>query len=298
MDQQVAFDNIIPGKEAQVIANSMDALLQSDYSKSEILPKLLPFLGKNLLEERILEYSMEPGVDISNSYFVLYEPFVRAKSALLIGTVLEKCTEAPDLKSYVDPLIEMVKGEEDIEQVFAFFALACIGTHSPELVLEKLNVLAPLIITLVSNATKPKNYFSLFHMSAFVYQVYDSFLDFLHIPKLLDTPDYVTRFVDANVTFAVFQVALSTHFYLPKHPNILFKATNVFLRLATEHPMGIKMWDLDHIPKDETLEACALMRIALTGGKDKAVQIRNEFAKIDKKDYTQERFTSFVKQYK
>ena len=294
MDTKVALENLIPGNEAAQLAACIDALLKAEYGGADVFPKLLPFLGKNLIENGIIEYSPEPGVDITNSYFVLWEPFIRAKTALLIGTVAENCKESPDFSQLVPPLVDMFLGEEEIEQNFALIALTNIGMKAPELILSLLPKLAQPLVAIVGQAAMPSKPFCLYHSAPFQRQAFESFLDFMDIPGLFGNPENVQRLVEANITLAIIQIALSQHVYLEHKVSILWRMTWVFLRLTTEHPQGVKMWDLDHIPK-QGYESCVLMRAALKGP-DSAGTIRNMVDKIPVEQRTLERYKLLVKE--
>ena len=294
MDTKVALDNLIPGNEAAQLAQSIDALLKAEYAGADVFEKVLPFLGQNLIERGIIEYSAEPGVDITNNYFVLWEPFIRAKIALLIGTVAEKCTEVPDLSPLVPPLVDMFLGEEEIEVCFALIAITNIGMKKPDLILSLLPKLAKPLVGIVGQAAMPSKPFCLYHSEPFQRQAFESFLDFMDIPGLFEKPENVQYLVGANITLAIIQIALSGHIYLEHKPEILWRMIWVFLRLTTEHPQGVKMWDLDHIPK-QGIDACILMRAALKGP-DSAGAIRNMVDKIPKKDRTVERFKLLIKE--
>jgi hypothetical protein len=294
MDVKVAIDNLLPGREAAQLAACVDTLLKAEYPGTEILPKILPFLGKNLIERNIVDYSAEPGVDIANSYFVLWEPFIRAKMALLIGTVIEKCKEVPDVAEIIPPLVDMFLCEEEIEQCFALIAITNIGLRKPEAILPLLPKLIKPLIAIVGQAAMPAKPFCLYHSEPFQRQVFESFLDFMYIPGLFGNPENVQRLVENNITLAIIQIALSAHVYLTQKVDILWRMTWIFLRLTTEHPQGVKMWDIDHIPKTG-FESCILMRAALKGP-DRAATIRNMVDKIPQKERSLERYKLLVKE--
>lgn len=294
MDPETAASNIIIGHEVADLARCFDVLLQNNCGDTTVLDKIFPFLGKDLLERNIIDYSRDPGVDITDSYFVLYEPFLRAKAALLVGTIIENCKEVPDVTKFVNPLIDLFTGEEEIEQCFALIGLTSISQRKPELILPHFPKLARPLILIIGAASSPAQSFSLYQSNVFKSQVFESFLDFMEIPGLLDTPENVQRLFESNITLAIIQIALSEYVYIPKTPRTLWKMIWLFLRITTEHPQGIKMWDLDHIPKNGP-QACNLMRIALTSP-EKAALVRNEVNKISSNNPSFETFTKLVKQ--
>ena len=139
----------------------------------------------------------------------------------------------------------------------------------------------------------PAKPFCLFHSEPFIRQAFDSFLDFMHIEGVFK-PENVQRFVEANITLAIMQIALTGHVYLKQKVDVLWRMIWVFLRITTEHPQGVKMWDIDHIPKTG-VDACILMRAALKGP-ERAASIRNMVDKIPQKEKTLERFIKLVKE--
>ncbi|EAY05470.1 hypothetical protein TVAG_286480 [Trichomonas vaginalis G3] len=294
MDTATAVANITPGSEVAALARCFDTLLQADFADTSILEKLLPFLEKNLLERNIIDYSIEPGIDITKNYFVLWEPFLRAKTALLIGTIIEKCKEVPDVSKLVNPLVDLFLSEEQIEQCFALIALSNIGLRKPEAILPLFPKLVKPLIQIVGAASSPATSFDLYHSKAFQSQVFESFFDFMDIPGLLVTPDNVQRLFENNITLAIIQVALSEQVYIEKKPATLWRMIWLFLRITTEHPQGLKMWDVDHIPKIGP-QACQLMRLALVAP-DRAAYIRNQVAKVPKEQWTAEKFTQLLKE--
>lgn len=294
MDPATAVANITPGSEVANLARCFDTLLQADYADTSVLEKLLPFLGKNLLERNVIDYSREPGVDITDNYFVLWEPFLRAKTALLIGTIIEKCAEVPDVSHLIEPLVDLFLGEEEIEQCFALIAITNIGLRKPEAILPLFPKLVKPLMLIVGSAASPAQPFCLYHSVAFQSQIFESFLDFMDIPGLLDTPENVQRLFESNVTLAIIQIALSERVYIEKKPATLWRMIWVFLRITTEHPQGLKMWDVDHIPKNGP-QACLLMRLALIAP-DRAAYIRNQVAKIPTEQRTVDRFAQLLKE--
>ena len=177
MDATTAKANLVPGKEVAQIARAMDSLLQNDCGDASVIKKLLPFLGQNLLEKKVIEYSSEPGVDITNRYFVLWEPFARAKAALLVGTIVEKAEKLTeeDLEGVVPLLMGMMNSNEDIELTFAFLAITNIGLKLPQLVIPQFQTLAKIGNALVNIASHPPKAFSLFHSIPFQNEIYESF---------------------------------------------------------------------------------------------------------------------------
>ena len=229
-----------------------------------------------------------------NSLNLLWEPFLRAKAALLIGSIIEKVDSIPDTSSYFPLLLNMFINGEEIEQTFSLIAIAAIGAKQPEALTKHVPTLVKQLIYIVAAATVPTAPFCLFHSKPFQSQIYESFLDFLMIPGFLDNPENVQRLVENNITLAIFQIAVSTHIYLPKKPSTLWRVIWVFLRITTEHPRGLQLWDANQISRCN-VEPCILMKAALVS-KDRAGAIRNLVDKIPQKERTAERFTQLLKE--
>ncbi|KAK8888868.1 hypothetical protein M9Y10_033608 [Tritrichomonas musculus] len=294
MDVETAKANLIPGKDVAYLARCVDTLLQHDCSDTSLLPLLLPFLDQNLLDNRIIDYGIEPGVDITDHYFVLWEPFYRAKVALLIGTIAEKCQTLPDVKDIVDRLLVMIQGNEDIELAFSFFALTNIGVKQPNMILDHFNDLCKIANSLVTVATNPKKAFSLFHSIPFKTEIYDSYLDFCSIKGILDSPQNVQSMVAAGLPFSLINIANAVLTYIEKRPEMLWKLMTVFLRFVTEHPTGSSMIETDNLTKDPKVNVGFAMRYALLG-RDKAGELRNKIEAVPEKERTTEKFAEILK---
>jgi len=292
MDTSTAIANIVVGSEVAHIARCIDTLLKADYSDSEVFSKLLPFLGKDLLEKNVIDYSAEPGIDIHDRYFVLWEPFIRAKTALLVGTIAEKCSGLEKVEPIIPYLIDMVTSEEEIEQSFSFLAISNIGLKQPSLILPHMQKLVRSLTQLVATASAPSRPFCLFHSLPFQNQLFESFLDFCFIPGLFE-PEHISRFVEAGLPVSLVQIALSTYAF-DKKPELQWRVLETFLKLITEHPQGSKLFDSDRIPSTAN-DLCFLMKSALTN-KELPNSMRNAFYAI--KEMNANSFAELVKKYK
>ncbi|OHS93412.1 hypothetical protein TRFO_11831 [Tritrichomonas foetus] len=293
MDVETAKANLVPGKDVAYLARCMDTLLQNDCSDTSVLNLLLPFLGQNLIENNVIDYGIEPGVDITDRYFVLWEPFARAKAALLVGTIAEKCQSLPDVTEIVNRLIVMVKGNEDIELAFSFLALTNIGVKKPEAILPHFVQLSKIANVLVTIATNPTKAFSLFHSIPFRTEIYDSYLDFCSIKGVFETPDNVQRLVAAGLPFSIVNIANAVLTYIEKRPEMLWKLMTIFLKFVTEHPTGNQMMETDNLTKDQKVNVGFAMRYALLG-RDKAGELRNAIEAVPASERNVERFTKIV----
>lgn len=296
MNAQQAVQELVPGKEVSQIAKCIDTLLQSDYSDPVIFEKVVPFLQTNLLVNNIIDYSVEPGVDISDRYFVLWEPFIRAKAALLIGEVSERSSSITNVAHIIPFLNAMILGDEDIEQAFGFFALSQIGLKQPESVLPHFAQLVRPICALLKKSVNSSRAFSLFKMSAFQYQLFESFIDFAQVKGVFENPDFVQRFVAAGLPTVLTQIALSASVFLTKKAQFQWPFIRIFLRLITEHPNGASFFDLDALNRTG-IDLCSLMRIVLIKP-GKAGALRNEIAAIPIAKQTGEEFTHLFNRWK
>ena len=294
MDPETAKANLVPGKDVSYLARCMDTLLQADCSDTSVFPLILPFLGQNLIDQNVIDYGIEPGVDITDSYFVLWEPFARAKAALLVGTIAEKCTALPDdVSEIVNRLMVMIQGNEDIELAFSFYALANIGLKKPEAILPHFQALCKIANGLVTIATNPTKAFSLFHSQPFKTEVYDSFLDFCSIKGVFDSPDNVQRLVANGLPFSIVNIANAVLFYVEKRPEMLWKLMMIFCRFVTEHPAGNQIMETENLTRDPKVNVGFAMRYALID-RDKAGELRNAIFAVPEKERTTERFAMIV----
>lgn len=293
MDVETAKANLIPGKDVAYLARCIDTLLQHDCSDTSLLPLLSPFLDQNLLDNKIIDYGIEPGVDITDHYFVLWEPFVRAKVALLIGTIAEKCDTLPECKEIVEKLMVMIKGNEDIELAFSFFALTNISQKQPKLIMDHYNDLCKIANTLVTISTNQTKAFSLFHSVPFKTEIFDTYLDFCAIKGIFENPQNVQTLVSAGLPFSLINIANAVLSYIEKRPEMLWKLMNIFLRFVTEHPAGASMIETDNLTKDQKVNVGFAMRYALLG-RDKAGELRNKIEAVPEKERTTEKFAQIV----
>jgi hypothetical protein len=277
MDNESAKANLIPGKDVAYIARCMDALLQSDCSDPSVIDLITPFLAPKLLDNRVIDFSIDPGVDITDHYFVLWEPFIRGKTALLLGTIAEKAATLPDLTSIVTTLVEIFTNgvSEEIELSFSFFAIAHIARRQPQAVLPHFQKLVRFAGAFVGLAAYPPKAFGLFHSIPFQTEAFDSFLNFVSTIGLFETPDNVQRLVAAGLPITLFQIAQGSSKFEEKHPEMLWKWLTIFLRLITEHPNGYQLFDLDRIPRDYVNDLLAILRLVLLSPSG-AGAIRNE----------------------
>lgn len=234
MDVETAKANLVPGKEVQELARCMDTLLSQECNDPSVFPQLLPFLGPNLIERKIIDYSIEPGVDITNHYFVLWEPFVRAKSALLIGTIAEKCKELPDCAELIEPLITMLKSKEDIEYTFAIIAVSNIGLKRPEYILPHFSYLSKRLPELVYLASSVKSPFSLFYSVPFQSEVYESCVSICEIKGVFDNTENLNRLIDGGIPMALNQISRDSEKYKEKKPELKGKVDKC-IKLLNQH---------------------------------------------------------------
>lgn len=297
MDAVTAKANLVPGKEVAQIARAMDSLLQSDCGDVAVVKKLLPFLGQNLLEKRVIEYSSEPGVDITNRYFVLWEPFARAKAALLLGTIVEKAEKitAEDLEGTVPLLMAMMNSNEDIELTFAFLALTNIGLRLPQLIAPQLQALAKIGNALVNVASHPPKAFSLFHSVPFQNEIYESFLNLCLTNGVFETPENLQRFVQSGLSYSLIAITKAAANYVEKRPEMEWNLLYISLRLITEFPGGGQLFDLDRLPMDPKNNPAIVLRVVCQD-KQKAGAVRNILDAIPQSERNQDRFAQLTKQ--
>jgi hypothetical protein len=296
MDVEAAKANLIQGKDVAYIARCIDTLLQSDCNDPTVIDLIFPFLGPKLLENRVIDYSIEPGVDITDHYFVLWEPFIRAKTALLIGTIAEKSATLPDLTAIVNTLVEIFTNgfSEEIELAFAFFAISHIGLKQPKPVLAHFAKLAKFAGQFVNLAAYPPKAFGLFHSVAFQTEAFDSFLNLVKVQGVFETPDNVQRLVAAGLPITLFQIAQASPNYTEKHPEILWKWLRIFLKLLTEHPNGHQLFDLDRVPREYVNDALAILRLAVLAP-DRAGSLRTEMEATPESGKTADAFKKLVR---
>ena len=298
MDAETAKANLTPGKDVAYLARCMDTLLQSECKDATVFDILKPFLGQKLMETKVIDYSVEPGVDITDHYFVLWEPFLRAKAALLVGTIAEKCETLPDCTSLVDTLVGIFTNSqsEEIEISFAFFAITNIGLRQPEAVLPHLAHIAKPATSLISIAAAPPKAFGLFHSIPFRSDAFESFLNLCNIKGVFENPDNVNRLVAAGLAISLLQIGLSAQIFVEKHPEMQWKLLSVFVRLLTEYPNGYQLIDLDRLPRENFNDCCTLMRIAVVNHESVGA-LRNEIEAVKDADRTAEAFQALVKKH-
>lgn len=115
------------------------------------------------METKVIDDSVEPGVDITDHYFVLWEPFLRAKAALLVGAIAQRCETLPDCASRVDRLVGIFANPQSEE-----FECLCNHEYRPapaEAVLPHFPHIAKPATSLTSIAAAPPKAFGLFHSS-------------------------------------------------------------------------------------------------------------------------------------
>lgn len=256
--------------------------------------KLLPFLQQDLLANGIIEYSIDPGVDLTERYFVLWEPFIRAKIALLIGEITDRAKEIVNVNEFIPLFIHMISSEEDIEQAFALFAVSEIGIKQSSSIAPFLTQLFRPVCNLLRKSVNPTRAFSLFRSIPFQLQLFESFLEFCQIDGIFEIPDNVQRLLSAGFSSALVSIALCPGVYIPKKPEFQWLFMKIFLRLVTEHPTGNTFFDLDIFPK-QGIDLCTLMRICLLD-KNKAGEMRNDIASTVKQ--TAEEWTAFFNRWK
>lgn len=298
MDSETAKANLTPGKDVAYLARCIDTLLQNDCGDSSVISILTPFLGQKLMENKVIDYSIEPGVDITDHYFVLWEPFLRAKAALLIGTIAEKCDSLPDCSAVVETLVGIFTSSqsEEIEISFSFFAITHIGLRQPESVLPHFAQIAKPATSMISIAAAPPKAFGLFHAIPFRYDAFDSFLNLCNIKGVFENPDNVNRLVAAGLPVSLLQIGLSAQIFVEKHPDAQWKLLSVFVRLLTEYPNGYQLIDLDRLPRENFNDCCTLMRIAVVNHESVGA-LRNEIDAVKDADRTAAAFQALVKKH-
>lgn len=115
------------------------------------------------MQTKVIDDSVEPGVDITDHYFVLWEPFLRAKAALLVGAIAQRCETLPDCASRVDRLVGIFANPQSEE-----FECLCNHEYRPapaEAVLPHFPHIAKPATSLTSIAAAPPKAFGLFHSS-------------------------------------------------------------------------------------------------------------------------------------
>jgi hypothetical protein len=295
MDVESAKANLVKGKDVAYIARCMDTLLQSDCADPAVCDLCLPFLGQKLLDTEVIDYSVEPGVDITDRYFVLWEPFIRAKAALLIGTIAEKAATFPDLPAIVNALIAVFTSEnaEEIERTFVFFGLVKIGLKNPPLILPRFPEIVTCATALVSFSASRPNAFCLFHSIPFKTTVFESFLDLCQIKGVFENPDYVQRLAAAGLPQVLLQIGLSAKLFEEKHPELFWRTLSVFLRFVTEFPNGYQLIDVDKLPKEEVNDLYSFMKIAVLEHR-KTGTMRSDVDGVKLGDRTLERFKKLL----
>lgn len=298
MDSETAKANLTPGKDVAYLARCIDTLLQTDCGDSSVISILTPFLGQKLMENKVIDYSIEPGVDITDHYFVLWEPFLRAKAALLIGTIAEKCDSLPDCSAVVETLVGIFTSSqsEEIEISFSFFAITQIGLRQPESVLPHFAQIAKPATSMISIAAAPPKAFGLFHAIPFRSDAFDTFLNLCNIKGVFENPDNVNRLVAAGLPVSLLQIGLSAQIFAEKHPETQWKLLSVFVRLLTEYPNGYQLIDLDRLPRENFNDCCTLMRIAVVNHESVGA-LRNEIDAVKDADRTAAAFQALVKKH-
>ena len=294
MQVQDAVANLIPGREVSYIARCLDCLIENEYSDPAILSQLTPFLGQNLLSTNVVDYSVDSGVDVCSTYFVLWEPFVRAKATHLVGIIVEKAENVPDLSGIINSLLTILNSDEDLEKLYAFITLTNIGRKIPSAILPHFQSLCKIATAIINYATNAPNAFTIYRLPQFVIQVYECFLEFALIDGILNSPENMQRFISVGIQINLVQIA-SKYAMIEKSqkPAILWNLMWVFLKIVTEHPNGPSLFDLDNLPKPGE-EIHIAMRIALTD-RSKAGGMRNALDSVpaDKRDL--ENFKKFTK---
>jgi hypothetical protein len=296
MDVSTALANLLPGRDVDYVAHCIDVLLQNDYKDPALFTSLLPFLGPRLLDQRVVDYAIEPGVDITDHYFVLWEPFIRAKAALLVGTIAEKCGDLPDATTVINLLVAIFTNaqSEEIELAFSFFALAQIGLRQPAPVVAHFAQLCRVGGALVNLAANRPKAFGLFHSVPFRTEVFESFVGFARVKGVFENHDNVQRFIAAGLPYSILQIALSAEIYAEKRPALQWNLLWVFIRLVTEHPNGHQLFDLDRIPRDGFNDICTLLRFGVLTPAQLGA-IRNDVEAVS--DRTHEGFKALVTKY-
>jgi hypothetical protein len=295
MDVESAKANLVKGRDVAYIARCIDILLQSDCADPAVCELCLPFLGQKLLDNGIIDFSVDPGVDITDRYFVLWEPFIRGKAALLIGTIAEKAESFPDLPQIVSALIAIFINEnsEEIERTFVFFGLVKIGLKNPGLIVPRFPEIVTHSTALLSFAASRPNAFGLFHSIPFKTTVFESFLDLCQIKGIFENPDHVHRLAAAGLPQCLLQIGLSAKLFEEKHPELFWRAFSVFLRFLTEFPNGYQLVDVDKLPKEDSNDLYAFMRLAVLEHR-KTGTMRSDVDGVKLADRNLERFKKLL----
>jgi hypothetical protein len=298
MDIETAAASIVPGRDVAYIARCIDVLLTNSCKDPAILESLQPFLGPKLIENGVIDYGIEPGVDITDRYFVLWEPFLRAKAALLIGTIAEKAESLPDLSRIANILVSIFTNQqsEEIELAFAFFALSQIGFRQPGVILPHFPQLCKTASALVNLAANPPKSFCLFHSVPFKQLIFEAFLDLGKIQGIFEEHDYVQRFIAAGLPFSILQIALCADLYAVQKPELQWDCLYVFLKLVTEHPSGHQLFDADRLPREKINDICTILRFAVTHP-NLLGQLRNEVVAVTPDQRTTAGFAALVQKY-
>jgi hypothetical protein len=298
MDVPGAKAGLVPGRDADYIARCIDVLLTNNCADPSVFESLQIFLAPKLIENKVIDYAIEPGVDIADHYFVLWEPFLRSKAALLIGTIIEKAESLPDLAPIVGLLVAIFtnKESEDIEHAFSFFALGQIARKQPAPILPHFPQLCRTACAIVNEAANPPKSFSLFHSIPFRTEVFEAFLNLGQTAGVFEEHDYVQRFIAAGLPFSILQIALSAELYIEKRPELQWDCLFLFLKLVTEHPNGHQIFDPDRLPRDSINDICTILRFAVLNPRLFGA-IRNEVVAIKPADRTTANFKALVAKY-
>jgi hypothetical protein len=298
MDVPAAKAGLVPGRDADYIARCIDVLLTNSCADPTIFESLQVFLAPKLLDNKVIDYAIEPGVDIADHYFVLWEPFLRAKAALLIGTIIEKADNLPDLTPVVNLLVSIFTNQqsEEIELAFSIFALGQSARRQPAPVLQHFPRLCKTGCALVNLAASPPKAFSLFHSIPFRTEVFEGFLNLGNMNGVFEDHDFVQRFVAAGVPISILQIALSAELYIEKRPELQWDCLFLFLKLVTEHPNGHQLFDVDRLPRDSINDICTILRFAVLNPKLLGA-IRNVVVAVNKSDRTTANFKALVARY-
>jgi hypothetical protein len=298
MDIETAKAGLIPGRDADYVARCIDVLITNSYSDPSIFESLQIFLQPKLIDNKVIDYGIEPGVDITDHYFVLWEPFLRAKAAWLIGKITQKSETIPDLTSIVNLLVSIFTNQqsEEIELVFTFFTISQIGLRQPGAIIPHFPQLCKTASALVNLAANPPKAFGLFHSVPFKTEMFKAFLDFGLIQGVFENHDYVQRFLAAGLPFSILQIALCAELYIQPRPRMQWDCLYVFLKLVTEHPNGVQLFDVDRLPRENINDICTILRFAVTHPK-LVGQLRNEVVAVGDDQRTAENFAVLVQKY-
>ena len=294
MQVQDAVSNLLPGREVSYIARCLDCLIENEYSNPEILSKITPFLGQNLLSSGVVDYSVDSGVDVCPTYFVLWEPFVRAKATHLVGIIVEKAETVPDLSGVLNLILSILNSDEDLEKLYAFICLTNIGRKAPSVILPHFPTICKIATAITNYATNAPNAFTIYRLPQFLIQAYECFLEFALIDGILGSPENMQRFIAAGIQLNLVQIVSKVALIeKSEKPAILWNLMWVFLRIVTEHPNGPSLFDLDNLPKPGE-EIHMAMRIALTD-RSKAGGMRNAIDSVPVNKRDLENFKKFTK---